>query len=331
MNLRVPRSSILFATVVVSIAMPTLATAQSACQPGRYASASTGACEPCDVGRYQPAIGQEACFFCEPGRFTDVPGRAACSQCGPGRFQGISGATTCDTCDPGTFLDATGQTSCTSCAPGRFAPGAGASACESCGPGRFSDVLGASTCESCEPGRYASDSGATACRSCDPGRYASASEAATCRTCGPGRFSPGAEATACDACPPGRFSGVTTDALGDPAYATTCTAPNAYNCYKTKDLKSPPFAKVKDVPLSDEYASSIAADFNAPAMVCAPVDLGNGVADPGVKQCCYKVGTQGLPKPRPQVHTVDGRFTGSQLEVLKSQLVCEPCAADLLP
>jgi hypothetical protein len=84
-------------------------------------------------------------------------------------------------------------------------------------------------------------------------------------------------------------------------------------------------------PLSDEYASTIAADFNAPAMVCAPVDLGNGVADASVTQCCYKVGTQGLTKPRPQVRTSGGRFTGSQLEVLKSQLICEPCAADLLP
>ena len=66
-------------------------------------------------------------------------------------------------------------------------------------------------------------------------------------------------------------------------------------------------------------------------MVCAPVDVGSGVEDANARQCCYKVAAKGLAKPHPKVATKDGTFTGSQLEVLKSQLICEPCGADLVP
>jgi hypothetical protein len=91
MNLRASRWSMLL--VVVTMALPSLAAAQPACQPGRYASGATGTCEECNAGLYQPANGQTACFSCEAGRFTDTPARTACDACGPGRYQGFAGAT----------------------------------------------------------------------------------------------------------------------------------------------------------------------------------------------------------------------------------------------
>ncbi len=152
----------------------------------------------------------------------------------------------------------------------------------------------------------------------------------TCKSCSPGKYSATAGATVCDACPPGKFSGVTVDALGDAHYASTCTAPNAYSCYKTKDLKSPPFTASPFV-IVDSYTSGTDAKIKGPAMVCAPVDVGSGVEDASARQCCYKVAAKGLAKPHPKVATKDGTFTGSQLEVLKSQLICEPCGATRFP
>ncbi len=83
--------------------------------------------------------------------------------------------------------------------------------------------------------------------------------------------------------------------------------------------------------IEDVYVFGAEAKVKGPAMVCAPVDLGSGVEDPSARQCCYKVSTAGLPKPHPKVRTSGGTFTGSELEVLKSQMICEPCGADPVP
>ncbi len=326
MSIRVPRWSMLLAAVV-AIALPSHAAAQLGCQPGRFASSQSGACEPCDIGRYQPAIDQQACFPCEAGRFADSPGRTACDACGAGRYQGIGGATSCDSCDVGSFRDATGQTSCVTCGAGRFSAIGGATSCDSCAPGRFSDIAGITACATCSPGRYATD-GAASCKSCDPGRYAEAGSE-SCKSCGPGRYSGSAEATACDACPPGRFSTSSLSPTGDTLWASECAAPNAYRCYKTKDLKRPKFV-ASEAALTDPFASDT-VKIKGPAMVCAPVDLGSGVEDPSSRQCCYKISAPGLAKPHPQVRTAGGAHTGSELELLKSQLICEPCGADSLP
>jgi len=123
---------------------------------------------------------------------------------------------------------------------------------------------------------------------------------------------------------------VTLDAsTGEAQWASTCTAGNAVRCYKTKDLKNPKFSATQQ-PLSDVFATDTAT-VKGPAMVCAPVDLGSGVEDPSARQCCYKIAAPGVAKPHPQVATSGGRYSGSQLEVLKSQLICEPCGADPLP
>ena len=46
---------------------------------------------------------------------------------------------------------------------------------------------------------------------------------------------------------------MTVDALGDAHYASTCTAPNAYSCYKTKDLKSPAVSPRRRSSIVDSY------------------------------------------------------------------------------
>jgi len=123
---------------------------------------------------------------------------------------------------------------------------------------------------------------------------------------------------------------VTVDALGDPHYASTCTTPNAYSCHKAKDLKMPKFT-VEPTQVTDAYTFTVTAKVKGPALVCAPVDLGSGVEDASARQRCYKVSAPGLPKPHPQVASSGGKFTGSELEVLQTQLICEPCGADLVP
>ncbi len=328
MKVRAFRRSMLLGVAVATLFSSSLASAQ--CQPGTYASASTGSCEPCIPGEYQPAMGQESCFQCEAGRFTSQPGRTACSQCTAGRFSNLAGATDCATCAAGTFRDATGQTSCVACEAGRFSALAGPTFCGTCAAGRFSHQAGLTSCAACDAGKYASD-GASSCRSCDAGKYADASGGSVCRSCSPGKYSDAAEATACTSCPPGKFSGVTVDALGEAHYASTCTAPNAYACFKTKDEKSPPFVPSSGVALETDFSSSLSGKIKGPAMVCAPVDVGSGVADPNGRQCCYKVAAPGLPKPHPRVRTSGGTYTGSQLEMQKVPFICEPCATTPAP
>ena len=321
MSIRVPRWSMLLA-FVVSFALPSLAGAQ--CQPGTYASASTGSCEPCDLGRYQPAIGQEACFECEAGRFADSAGRTACDACGVGRYGAIRGLSSCSSCDAGNFRDATGQTSCVSCGAGRFSDVIGSTMCQECSIGKYAGVAGVTACATCDPG-YVSARGSTACQSCPAGEWASSVDL-TCKSCSPGKYSATAGATACLSCSPGKYSGVTVDPLGDAHYASTCTTPNSYNCYKTKDLKDPPFqVGGYFLVVDDRFSSGSNTTIKGPAMVCAPVDTGSGVEDASASQCCYKVAAKGLPKPHPRVVTTDGPFTGSTLEPLKSQLICTPC------
>ncbi len=123
---------------------------------------------------------------------------------------------------------------------------------------------------------------------------------------------------------------MTVDALGDAHYASTCTAPNAYSCYKTKDLKNPK-STVVPTTITDAYVFTVDAPHSSGDGVCpgrhrlrrrrrrAPASAATRSTQPA------------LPKPHPRVATKDGIFTGSQLELLKSQLICEPCGADPVP
>jgi hypothetical protein len=101
-----------------------------------------------------------------------------------------------------------------------------------------------------------------------------------------------------------------------------------YKCYKGRDLKTPPFARV-DPNLDDQFASETNTVIK-PFLVCNPVDKnGEGIKNPLPHLCCYKLKSKAL-NPKPKVE-IESQFQKSQLELKKAQLLCAPCSKTVLP
>jgi len=110
-----------------------------------------------------------------------------------------------------------------------------------------------------------------------------------------------------------------------------CAAPTAldhYKCHKVKDLKNPAFTKIRDpgISLVDQFGADPDVDVLKPFMICNPADKnGSGISDPTAHLCCYKIKGRKVVPPLKQVETGD-QFGTLQLEVLKPQLMCQPCS-----
>jgi hypothetical protein len=101
-----------------------------------------------------------------------------------------------------------------------------------------------------------------------------------------------------------------------------------YKCYKTKDRKTPKFLK-REVSLVDQFVSETATVIK-PFLLCTPVDKNNeGINDPALHQCCYKVKATSL-QPAPDV-VVASQFQRSRLSVVRGNLLCAPCTKTVLP
>ncbi len=100
-----------------------------------------------------------------------------------------------------------------------------------------------------------------------------------------------------------------------------------YKCYKVKDLKKPKFAP-RLVTLVDQFVSETAAVIK-PFLLCTPVDKnGEGISDPSLHQCCYKIKSTRL-KPSPTV-LVASQFQRSTLSPLQGKFLCAPCTKRVL-
>jgi hypothetical protein len=123
--------------------------------------------------------------------------------------------------------------------------------------------------------------------------------------------------------------------VSKPAYVceqctgTTATE-QALQCWKTKDLKSPAFAGVEALAVSDGLATDT-VDVSKSALYCAPAALGAAaIGDSAAAQCCYK--SKGVALASAQTISADGDLGGTfQVEVSKQSMVCEPCASSPLP
>jgi hypothetical protein len=101
-----------------------------------------------------------------------------------------------------------------------------------------------------------------------------------------------------------------------------------YKCYKAKDHDTPRFRRL-NVDLVDQFVSEPVTVL-APFLLCTPVDKsGEGINDPAVHQCCYKVKAPRL-SPRPTVE-VASQFQPSTLDVVVPKLLCTPCTKTVLP
>lgn len=107
---------------------------------------------------------------------------------------------------------------------------------------------------------------------------------------------------------------------------------DSYKCYKAKDLKNPPFQKIKKPGISVGDAFMLDTDVAVvkPFLFCEPADVdGSGFGVSPAPLCCYKVrGRKVLPQPT--VATSDG-FGNLSLLLRKPELLCQPCGANIEP
>ena len=122
-----------------------------------------GECVPCSAGYYKAHRGMDLCAPCEVGTYQPTVGQRSCVRCARGSFQGSRGMDTCAPCGPGTSSEA-GAWRCTDCLPGSYATG-GEPECLPCAPGSATDKEGQAECAFCYPGWYAG-TGYTECRKC---------------------------------------------------------------------------------------------------------------------------------------------------------------------
>lgn len=143
-----------------------------------------------------------------------------------------------------------------------------------------------------------------------------ATGASSCEPCEAGQYQDGAGQEECLECATGSSS-----VDGSP----TCVERDLMQCWKAKDLKSPRFTKLLDVPVDDELVAGGLIDVKKPAVVCLPADVAaSGITDASAYQCCYKVRGDKLDTAV-NVSTGDTIGGGLAIELRKRDLVCEPC------
>ena len=108
-----------------------------ACTVGKYQrhdgknGGASGACQPCEAGKYAKDTGATACQSCEPGKYMETTSASACTLCLAGKYSGATGAfsaSVCQSCDAGKYSGAIGSNSsatCTSCPAGTYSPSSG--------------------------------------------------------------------------------------------------------------------------------------------------------------------------------------------------------------
>jgi hypothetical protein len=173
------------------------------CIAGWYRS--SGTCQSCTSGQYQPNSGRSVCINCGSGQYNSDTAATTCHSCSSGKYQPNSGHSACISCDSGHYNSNTAATSCHSCQSGQYQPNSGHSVCINCGSGHYSDTA-ATSCHSCPSGKYQPNSGHSACISCDSGHYNNNTAATSCHSCQSGQYQPNFEQSACISCGSGHYS-----------------------------------------------------------------------------------------------------------------------------
>ena len=123
--------------------------------------------------------------------------------------------------------------------------------------------------------------------------------------------------------------------LGTPPNPGT-SGVNNYKCYKIKDNKTPPFAKIPQVQWQDQFGSRT-LEIVKPKKLCTPVDKeGDGIADPDVHLVCYQAKLAKLVPPQPKflqrkVLTKNQNIGEAWLDVKAIAELCLPAYKGALP
>eukprot|EP00240_Pyramimonas_obovata_P000193 CAMPEP_0118928276 /NCGR_PEP_ID=MMETSP1169-20130426/5554_1 /TAXON_ID=36882 /ORGANISM="Pyramimonas obovata, Strain CCMP722" /LENGTH=2032 /DNA_ID=CAMNT_0006870203 /DNA_START=97 /DNA_END=6195 /DNA_ORIENTATION=- len=92
------------------------------CMAGTFSNLTTGACEMCPLGHYQPLPGQTSCLTCKPGFISASPGAVECTACDTNSYNPDFGASECVACPPlqtAAFFAASSVEQCV-CTEGSF-------------------------------------------------------------------------------------------------------------------------------------------------------------------------------------------------------------------
>ncbi|KAK3591334.1 hypothetical protein CHS0354_028441 [Potamilus streckersoni] len=211
------------------------------CNSGFFRNTS-GICQSCPVGTYQPSTEQTSCISCPTGTTTNQVASTSQTQCvgvcGAGFFLHALGF--CQACSLGTYQPSSGQTSCISCQSGtttlQTASTSSAQCVSICSSGFYRTTGG--SCQACPIGTYQPSVEQTSCISCPSGtstnQIASTSQAqcvavcsigfflntlGNCQTCPIGTFQPSSGQTSCISC----STGTTTLQTGSTS-STQCVA-----------------------------------------------------------------------------------------------------------
>ena len=194
------------------------------CDRGKFSTAGSFSCTPCEAGKFQPDEGQPYCLDCVVGRYQDEVGMQSCKVCQAGRSMNTSGATNaCKECQAGYYQDSEGQSLCLKCFPGRFAPSIESLACKLCRKGFFQPDSAAVMCFPLPNGTIAT-SGFTSFITMPPGQVITKCETGN------------ASCTPFKACPAGKIGTVDHKSCMDcmPGMASLPGSEVCFNCAKGK-------------------------------------------------------------------------------------------------
>ncbi|MFN2427511.1 MAG: IPT/TIG domain-containing protein, partial [Candidatus Binatia bacterium] len=154
---------------------------------------------------------------------------------------------------------------------------------------------------------------------CPPG---TSLDGSACTPCPAGTFSPADDSSQCETCPAGTVSD---------AGSASCAGTSDFQCWATKDLRSPKFTAIDDASVSDELLPGGTADIKKPAMYCTAADLdATGLVLPGIQQCCYQIKGEKLAVAVP-LETEDEIGGTIQVSVQKPRMICTSCAGSVVP
>ncbi len=188
---------------------------------------------PCDVGAYQPNVGQASCIASSPGYYVDTNGaqsQRACPlgtyqpdysqencidaspghtpnidstdqvMCSSGYFQPNAGQEFCNPTTPGFYVLNPGSLNQFGCEPGTYQPNFASSSCIEASLGYFVENSNSTNQEICISGTYQPDYSSTSCLDSEPGYYVENDGSSTQTPCGLGTFSTSVGATGIETC-----------------------------------------------------------------------------------------------------------------------------------
>ena len=145
------------------------------CSAAMYQPATASlACVQCPSGYTTPGAGSvspDNCTACAAGKHSEQSS-GTCQDCSRGQYQPFKEASSCSTCDRGrTTVSTTGSTNCTACPAGQHSQ-QGTGLCQDCSLGQYQPSQAASSCLLCPSGYTTPGAGSVSpdnCTACPAG------------------------------------------------------------------------------------------------------------------------------------------------------------------